>query len=216
MKPVVKSVILAGGQSSRMGRDKALLEIDGRPLFARHIQNLRLAGLDEIYISTKKDASYLAELARFQVTPLFDLSESIGPASALLSAFAASKAKISDDDNSLWFALACDFPLADENAFRFLLDEHSKSQLAPEITCFCHDDGTPEPLFAIWTTSALARLKTNVELGLRGPLATLKKSRFHELSAVNPEWLKNANTPEEWAEISAQSTTKLSSPKTRW
>lgn len=215
MNRSLKAIIIAGGQSSRMGRDKALLELDGSPLFARHVENLRLAGFNEIYISTRKDASYLPELKRLQVTPLFDLNESVGPASGLLAALDTSGDEEPDQAGASWLVTACDFPLANVSAFRYLIEEHLNARFEPEITCLSHDDGTPEPLFAIWTLGALAKLKANVDLGLRGPLATLKKCRFHELSAMTPEWLTNTNTPDEWAKLSDQSTTNLSSPKTR-
>ena len=52
------AVILAGGKSSRMGRDKAWLEIDGQTLLARQIQLAREAGAVEVFISGRKDADY--------------------------------------------------------------------------------------------------------------------------------------------------------------
>ena len=45
------AVILAGGKSSRMGRDKAFLEIGGQPLLARQIEAARAAGATEVFIS---------------------------------------------------------------------------------------------------------------------------------------------------------------------
>lgn len=52
------AVILAGGKSSRMGRDKALLEIGGRTLLSRQIHLARELGALEVFISARQDADY--------------------------------------------------------------------------------------------------------------------------------------------------------------
>ncbi len=44
-------VMLAGGQSTRMGRDKALLDWHGRPLLERQIEALHESGVDEVRVS---------------------------------------------------------------------------------------------------------------------------------------------------------------------
>ncbi len=44
-------VVLAGGKSSRMGQDKALLDYNGRPLLDHMIELLEKCGLDNIYVS---------------------------------------------------------------------------------------------------------------------------------------------------------------------
>lgn len=52
------AVILAGGQSSRMGRDKAWLEIGGETLLARQIKLVRAAGATEVFISGRAERDY--------------------------------------------------------------------------------------------------------------------------------------------------------------
>ena len=52
------AVILAGGKSSRMGRDKAFLEIGGPSLLARQISLVRDIGAAEIFISGRKGVNY--------------------------------------------------------------------------------------------------------------------------------------------------------------
>ena len=64
-RPVPKSihnpfsaVLLAGGRSTRMGRDKAALMIEGQPLWQRQLATLRALGPHELFISGKSDGPY--------------------------------------------------------------------------------------------------------------------------------------------------------------
>src|SRR6266566_3753822 len=52
------AVILAGGKSSRMGRDKAFIKVGGQPLLARQIQLAQTVGAKEIFISGREDVDY--------------------------------------------------------------------------------------------------------------------------------------------------------------
>lgn len=69
------AVILAGGKSSRMGRDKAWLEIDGQPLLARQIQIVREARAVEVFISGRAEVDY----APFELPVLLDAGVDQGP-----------------------------------------------------------------------------------------------------------------------------------------
>ncbi len=54
----VSGLVLAGGASRRMGRDKAWLEWEGRPLVERAVAVLRQSGIEEVFISGRADADY--------------------------------------------------------------------------------------------------------------------------------------------------------------
>tara|TARA_R110002072_G_scaffold92350_1_gene205633 strand:+ start:2511 stop:3077 length:567 start_codon:yes stop_codon:yes gene_type:complete len=69
-------LILAGGQSSRMGRDKALLEWQGETLLSRARALLRSAGVDRVYVGGRTD----------QPDGLPDNQPHAGPARAILDA----------------------------------------------------------------------------------------------------------------------------------
>jgi molybdopterin-guanine dinucleotide biosynthesis protein A len=79
------AVILAGGNSSRMGRDKARLEIAGQPLLARQIQLAREVGAREIFISGRADRDY----SEFDCPVLFDRFPGEGPLAGMERALAA-------------------------------------------------------------------------------------------------------------------------------
>jgi molybdopterin-guanine dinucleotide biosynthesis protein A len=71
----VSAVILAGGQSRRMGRDKAWMEYAGEPLVKLALNKLRQIGIEEIFISGRPDADYTS-IGR---PLLLDLEPSLGP-----------------------------------------------------------------------------------------------------------------------------------------
>jgi molybdopterin-guanine dinucleotide biosynthesis protein A len=77
------AVILAGGKSSRMGRDKAFLEIDGQSLLARQISLVRDIGAAEIFISGRTGVDYSAFNCRVLTDEFPDLGPLVGISTAL-------------------------------------------------------------------------------------------------------------------------------------
>jgi molybdenum cofactor guanylyltransferase len=71
----VSAVVLAGGASSRMGRDKAWLELDGIPLVRLAVEKIRSVGIAEIFISGREDGDYSA----LNCPVLRDLEPGFGP-----------------------------------------------------------------------------------------------------------------------------------------
>jgi len=93
------AVILAGGQSRRMGRDKAFLEIGGKSLLTRQLETVRAAGAAEVFISGRIDADYAA----FGCRVLPDQFTEAGPLAGVEAALAAAT-------NPLLLVLAVDLP----------------------------------------------------------------------------------------------------------
>lgn len=69
------AVILAGGKSTRMGRDKAWVEHDGKPLVQLAVEKVRELGVAQIFISGRPDKDY----SRLKCRVLFDLEPGFGP-----------------------------------------------------------------------------------------------------------------------------------------
>ena len=85
--PAADAFVLAGGRSSRMGQDKALLHLSGKPLIHHALQILREAGLEP------RIAGAQADLSAFAPTLRDDPSDSgQGPLSGICTALASSVA----------------------------------------------------------------------------------------------------------------------------
>lgn len=132
------AVILAGGKSSRMGRDKAFLEIYGQPLLARQIEIVRQAGASEIFISGRSDADYSA----FGHHLLVDEIPNLGPLSGIASALRTSR-------HALILVLAVDMPHITDDFLKKLL-----AQCSPGVGAVPVSGQIIEPLAAFYPKSS--------------------------------------------------------------
>ena len=82
------AVILAGGRSSRMGRDKAWLPLDGRPLLASQLERVSSLDPGELIISGRPGVDYSA----FPYRVVLDAEPDRGPLGGITTAFAATSA----------------------------------------------------------------------------------------------------------------------------
>jgi len=93
------AVVLAGGESRRQGRDKAWIELDGRPLLSRALATIRDSGIEEIFISGRPGTDYSA----LRCPVLLDREPGCGPLGGIERALAATEAP-------LLLVLAVDLP----------------------------------------------------------------------------------------------------------
>ena len=80
--PALSAVLLAGGKSTRMGRDKAGVELDGQPLWQRQLATLKALHPHELFISGRSDGPY----ADGGLEVIQDLHPGCGPLSGLEAA----------------------------------------------------------------------------------------------------------------------------------
>jgi len=93
------AVLLAGGESRRMGRDKATIEFEGEPLWKRQLELLRALGPEQLFVSARTRPEWLPD----GVELLLDDPPSRGPLSGLTKALAAMR-------TTHLIALAVDMP----------------------------------------------------------------------------------------------------------
>jgi len=182
--PPLRGLVLAGGQSLRMGRDKGLLEYHGKPQ-REYLADLLKPLCTEVFLSTRHD-QHLPQEGPYPALP--DTFLDLGPFGALLSAFRAFP-------DSAWLVLACDLPLLDGDTLELLVRERSACSLA---TAFYNEEKTfPEPLITIWEPKAYPTLLTHLSQGSSCPRKVLINNNIKLIHPQDPRVLTNVNTPEE-------------------
>src|SRR5438874_930496 len=113
------AVLLAAGRSTRMGRDKALLEVDGVPLWQRQRDLLASLGAAEIFLSVRPEQEWSHRAPGFAAL-LYDDLPNAGPMSGITAA-------LERTTHSHVAVLAIDLPRMDADWFRDLLKNISPS-----------------------------------------------------------------------------------------
>lgn len=189
-------VIQAGGMSTRMGQDKALMPFLGRPLIARLVERLR--GLpDELLITTNRPEAYA-----FLSLPLFgDLLPGTGALGGLYTALNAAS-------YPLVGVLACDMPFVSAR----LLSAQRDLLLQEEIDVVIpRSPQGLEPLHALYRRDAcLKAVRAALDAGERKMVAWLPQVRARvmepdEVARYDPQFRSffNVNAPEEFQQAEA-------------
>ncbi len=181
-KPVF-GLVLAGGESRRMGQDKALLDHNGQSQLA-FVVDLLGAVVDKVFVSTRSDQAADEERGRYE--QIVDRFDNIGPVAGILSA-------LEEHPNVDWLVVACDLPNIDEQTIRYLLDRRSDTQ--PFTAFTSSHDGLPEPLCAVYRNGCRDVVQAFVDDGLICPRKILIRSDTCLLAQPNSAALDNVNTP---------------------
>ena len=183
----IYGLVLAGGESRRMGRDKALLIRDRHSQLA-HIVALLEGITERVYVSSRQEQQDDPERSRFE--NIVDRYADIGPVAGILSAMDA-------QPNIDWLVVACDLPNIDATTLSFLLEQSDPKQ---QFTAFKSNyDGLPEPLCALYRSGSGAIIRRFVEDGIVCPRKILIRSDTQLLEQPDPAALDNINTPEDLA-----------------
>ena len=185
MSEPIFGLVLAGGDSRRMGRDKALLERDGRSQLA-HAVDLLAEVTDRVFVSARADQADEPERARH--AQIVDRYEGMGPVAGILSA-------MDEHPDASWLVVACDLPNVDATTLEFLI-EHGSPNL-PFTAFRSSHDGLPEPLCAIYRPGSDAIIRQFVKEGTVCPRKMLIRSDTCLLEQPNPAALDNINTPDD-------------------
>jgi molybdopterin-guanine dinucleotide biosynthesis protein A len=184
----IYGLVLAGGRSRRMGRDKAALEFDGRTQLERAFALLE-ALTARCFVSVREDQREDPLRARFpQIVDLPDGLE--GPLGGIRAAQLA-------HPEAAWLVVACDLPLLDAATLQHLIANRDPSRLATSYRSTY--DGLPEPLCAIWEPASAAALAAHIAAHGNCPRKVLTQSDTLLLDQPRPDSLENVNTPDELA-----------------
>lgn len=181
----VYGLLLAGGRSRRMRRDKAALRLHAQPQL-HHAFALLSDTCDRAFISTRagqENDKLFGDLPRVE-----DKITEIGPLGGIISAQMT-------HPQVAWLVLACDLPFVTAEVLAHLKSLRDPTRLA---TAFCSSrDGLPEPLCAIYEPKSHVRLLNFLAMGVRCPRKILLNSRTMLLELPDRDALANLNTPED-------------------
>jgi molybdenum cofactor guanylyltransferase len=183
----ISAIILAGGQSRRMGRDKALIDFNGQPIIAHVIDVMRELSDDVIVVSNRAD-----EYARFGVWIVPDYDPPSGPLGGIAAGLSAAK-------NDLSIVVACDMPFLNRALLRYLIDRAGK---VDAVVMKTGDDY--EPLHAVYRSTCLPFIQQHLAQGDRRVISFFDDVKL--LTIPEAEWrpidpdarsISNLNTPED-------------------
>ncbi len=187
--------VLAGGKSSRMGRDKALVGVGGKTLLSLQLDRLRLAGASEFLVSVARDAALSTmpgwdPRVRWIEDPVPDAGPMAGVEAVLRAAIAGHV-----------LVLAVDLPAVDVAFLSALV-----SRAAPGVGVVPRCNGRWEPLCAVYPSEPA--------LGAAAAMAAGGKRAVRDLvdQGIAAGWMRpwevpesevgklaNWNRPEDWS-----------------
>ncbi len=184
----ISAFVLAGGQSSRMGRDKAFLRLGGRTLLERALEAARVVTADVRIVGQKEKFAAYGPVIE-------DLYPGRGPLAGIHAALRASSAELN-------LVLGVDTPFLDPGFLRYLLEEakHSGAVVtAPRI------GGQNQPLCAVYRREfgdlaepALRAGRNKIDSLFAGTSVQIIEEALIRELAFDPGMFDNLNTPEEW------------------
>jgi molybdopterin-guanine dinucleotide biosynthesis protein A len=149
--------VLAGGASSRFGRDKALAELGGKAGLARILEVVDGGGVRQTLVIGEK-----ARYGKFGHRCIKDKWPGEGPLGGIVTALWRSGA---DKYGYLWnLIVSCDMPFLTREWLTFLCDRARGSDAQVVLA---HSRNGPEPLCACWRTDAVGTLRVAFEKGVR-------------------------------------------------
>lgn len=182
-------LVLTGGRSERMKKDKALINYKGKP-HAQYIYDTLTKYCEQVYLSARKDQWLGTDLESLPV--IEDSIEGEGPIAGILAAF-------EKHPEAHWFVVACDLIHFNDLTVQKLLANHQSSTVA---TAYKNaDKDFPEPLCALYTPQAQAVFREALKNDIRCPVKVLRNNPTHVITQTEGINLANINTVEEFAEV---------------
>ncbi|ACO33721.1 MULTISPECIES: molybdenum cofactor guanylyltransferase [Acidobacterium] len=202
--PSLRAFLLAGGRSSRMGQDKALLPIHGQPLVEQMLARLRALGLEATICGNRPDLAAYA-------TILPDAAEACGPLGGITAALEASPAELN-------LVLAVDLPALPVEFLRWLT---LRAALTGAPATIPYALGRPQPLCAVYHRNLAPGLRQSLASGDYRIMSAVHRvaSRIdtfmvEQVAAAGAfsltpplppvyTWFRNLNTPQDAARFAA-------------
>ncbi|MDO8580446.1 MAG: NTP transferase domain-containing protein [Candidatus Omnitrophota bacterium] len=188
LKNNLYGLILAGGKSTRMQKDKTVLMYHGRPQSHYCIELLQQF-CDQVFLSCRKDQAQLKGYQGLQQIHDIAPFKDIGPLGGILSA-------MSQYPDRAWLVLAVDLPFVNRSTIDLLLTSRDPRKIATAYRS--PHDGMPEPLCAIYESHAMSVLRDFYDRGIYCPRKILNHSDAILMTLPESTALDNVNTPQEY------------------
>lgn len=184
----VTGLVLAGGASRRMGRDKALMELGGRPLIQIVVERMAVV-CAEVIIVAGDATSY----TRFGVPVVVDRFRDVGVLGGLHAGLAVAGYELA-------LAVGCDMPFLKPE----LLRAFAAWAEGYDVALLRHE-GYLEPLHGAYRRTCLPSIEAAIRAGKRRivsffPHVRVRTIGLDDVRPLDPELnsFRNVNTPEEW------------------
>ena len=179
-------LVLAGGHSKRMGKNKALLSYNGKAQ-VKYLYELLKTSTSKVYVSCRSEQSHSPCFN--QLNLIEDRFVGFGAVGGILSA-------LKKHPNAAWFVVACDMPFINKSIIDHLIENRNPYRIA---TCFYNEyQKWPEPLCAIYEPKSALRLGQYLAIDKYCPRKILMNSNIQNIKPLFPDCLSNINTPEEF------------------
>lgn len=184
-KVLLHGLVLAGGKSSRMGQDKALLDYHGMPQAKYLLETLEILNVKS-FVSCREEQLHRNGLSGSPV--IIDRFIDFGPLGGILSA-------MSQYPDKAWLVIACDLPFVNAKNIADLIFEYDPLKQA---TAYFNEERKQfEPLFTIYGPGMYSRMLHFLAEGIQCPQKVLFNSSVKRLRLETQSFLENANTPED-------------------
>jgi molybdopterin-guanine dinucleotide biosynthesis protein A len=177
--------VLAGGRSTRMGTDKAVLVCGGRTLLERAASAV-LEALGNVMIIADP-----VRYAHFGFPVIADDRPGCGPLGGVVTALRHSRQN--------WnIVVACDMPNLSGQAVKWLLEQAAAAGPGPDCVVPLSLSG-PEPLCAAYHVKALTKLQDALDRNILKMRRVLEMLDTRLVCGRDSRTFVNINTPEDWA-----------------
>ncbi len=184
-------LVLAGGASTRMGRDKAALTYHGRSQLEWTF-DLVSELCTATFVSVRPEQRDEPTRARFP--QIIDAHPGLGPIAGISAA-------LHQHPKAAWLVVACDLPFITREVLTHLIAQRNPQAIATAYRS-AHDS-LPEPLCAIWEPAAREAVAAHLANDKQCPRKLLINANTHLLDLPDARALDNINTREEFSAANA-------------
>ena len=174
-------LVLSGGQSRRMGRDKSRLSYHGtsqREWLYHLLRNV----CEKVFISVKEKEK------EEHLPQIPDMHTFGSPLNGIISA-------LEQHPEKAWLVVSCDMPFLDISILKHLIDHREKEA---QVTCFMDSDNqNPEPMIAIWEPNCIPSLRNFIKKDVR-PRSFIRSHIANIIQISDKKALTNINTESDY------------------